>query len=218
MGTIPLITSITDPRNLATIATFAAITTLGVYGISKSERTNNVVVFALSLIIFPFIPASNFFFPVGFVVAERILYVPSMGFCMLVALGAWLAKKNGRFFNSLMTVGIVCLLATHSAKTAMRNRDWYSDITLFTSAVHSNPNNRKVYNNLGHEYEKMGNFTAAEELFRTASKVQPDDIGAFINLGRILKAEERFKESEEVNLFDICLENLHVRTSVQACR
>ncbi len=42
---------------------------------------------ALALLIMPFIPASNIFFPVGFVVAERILYTPSMGFCMLVALG-----------------------------------------------------------------------------------------------------------------------------------
>ena len=198
MGTIPLITSVTDPRNLATAATFTVITVLGVYGISKSKRTNNVVIFALSLIIFPFVPASNLFFPVGFVVAERILYVPSMGFCMLVALGVWLIKKNGGVFNYLTTIGLLYLLATHSAKTALRNRDWYSDITLFTSAVQSNPHNGKVYNNLGHEYERMGNYSAAEYFFRSASKIQPDDIGAFINLGRILKAEERFKESEEV--------------------
>jgi len=37
--------------------------------------------------VFPFIPASNLFFPVGFVVAERALYAPSMGFCLLVAVG-----------------------------------------------------------------------------------------------------------------------------------
>ena len=37
--------------------------------------------------VIPFIPASNIFFPVGFVVAERILYLPSMGFSLLVALG-----------------------------------------------------------------------------------------------------------------------------------
>jgi hypothetical protein len=41
----------------------------------------------LALMVMPFIPASNLFFPVGFVVAERILYTPSMGFCMLIAVG-----------------------------------------------------------------------------------------------------------------------------------
>lgn len=51
----------------------------------------NYVIFmflqSLGLLIFPFLPASNLFFPVGFVIAERVLYMPSMGFCMLVAYG-----------------------------------------------------------------------------------------------------------------------------------
>lgn len=50
---------------------------------------------ALSLIVLPFIPASNLFFPVGFVVAERVLYVPSMGFCVLVAHGFKLVSQKG---------------------------------------------------------------------------------------------------------------------------
>jgi protein O-mannosyl-transferase len=37
--------------------------------------------------VLPFLPASNLFFPVGFVVAERVLYMPSMGFCILVGFG-----------------------------------------------------------------------------------------------------------------------------------
>ena len=40
------------------------------------------------LLVVPFIPASNLFFRVGFVVAERVLYLPSAGYCLLVALGA----------------------------------------------------------------------------------------------------------------------------------
>lgn len=42
---------------------------------------------ALSMMVIPFLPASNLLFPVGFVVAERILYIPSMGFCILVPFG-----------------------------------------------------------------------------------------------------------------------------------
>lgn len=42
---------------------------------------------ALCLMIIPFLPASNVFFPVGFVIAERILYIPSVGYCLLIALG-----------------------------------------------------------------------------------------------------------------------------------
>lgn len=42
---------------------------------------------AISLIIMPFIPASNLFFTVGFVIAERTLLLPSAGFCLLIILG-----------------------------------------------------------------------------------------------------------------------------------
>ena len=43
--------------------------------------------FAISLLVLPFLPASNFLFPVGFVLAERVLYLPSLGICLLVAIG-----------------------------------------------------------------------------------------------------------------------------------
>ena len=49
---------------------------------------------SLALMALPFIPASNLFFPVGFVVAERVLYAPSMGFCLLVALGFELVSNH----------------------------------------------------------------------------------------------------------------------------
>ena len=47
-----------------------------------------VLIVAMALLVVPFLPASNLFFRVGFVVAERILYLSSAGFCMLVVLGA----------------------------------------------------------------------------------------------------------------------------------
>lgn len=42
---------------------------------------------SLTFIVVPFLPASNLFFRVGFVVAERVLYIPSAGFCMLIVIG-----------------------------------------------------------------------------------------------------------------------------------
>ena len=45
------------------------------------------MVVAITWLILPFIPAANIFFPVGFVVAERVLYLPSMGFSLIVSLG-----------------------------------------------------------------------------------------------------------------------------------
>ncbi len=56
--------------------------------VSKATcQRRGLVLLSLSLAVLPFMPAANLFFPVGFVIAERILYLPSMGFCLLVAIG-----------------------------------------------------------------------------------------------------------------------------------
>ena len=78
----------------------------------------------------------------------------------------------------------------------------YSDLTLFTAAIRVNPNNGKLYSNLGHQYEHMKNYSYAEHLFRRGTEIQPDDAGAFMNLGRALKAMGRLEEAEKVTKHD----------------
>lgn len=41
--------------------------------------------FGLVLLVIPFLPASNLFFRVGFVIAERVLYLSSAGYCLILA-------------------------------------------------------------------------------------------------------------------------------------
>ena len=198
MGTVPLIRTINDPRNLLTILTFVSVIVLCLHGVS--ERSHKSVILSLSLMIFPYLPASNLFFPVGFVVAERVLYLPSMGFCMLVGYGAWhlLQRTSSKLVKPVVILGLSIIILTHASKTLVRNRDWYSDMVLFKSAIRDNPHNGKVYNNLGHELERKEDYVFAEQMFRKASEVQSDDIGAFINLGRVLKHLGRFEEAEQV--------------------
>ena len=56
-----------------------------------NRRSDRLAVACLSLLALPFLPASNLFFYVGFVVAERVLYIPSAGFCLLCGCGAAIA-------------------------------------------------------------------------------------------------------------------------------
>ena len=46
----------------------------------------------LAWLVLPFVPASNVLFPVGFVVAERVVYAPSVGYCLLLALALVLVQ------------------------------------------------------------------------------------------------------------------------------
>ena len=61
-----------------------------------------------------------------------------------------------------------------------------------------NPNNGKIHNNLGHVYENSGRLSEAEQMFLLASQIQPDDVGAFINLGRVRKTRDKYQLAEEV--------------------
>ena len=117
---------------------------------------------------------------------------------MLVALGLWTLIQRRTVASNLVKILLVYLLVVHSAKTYQRNGDWKSDSELFVSVITINPQNGKLYNNLGHEREAKKDYRTAEKLFRTAASVQPDDIGAYINLGRALKALGQNEEAEQV--------------------
>lgn len=56
-------------------------------------------------------------------------------------------------------------------------------------------------------YEHKEQLPEAEKLFQLASQLQPDDVGAFINLGRVRKAQKKYQQAEEVFLLmlPVCL-------------
>uniref|UniRef100_A0A6I8PEM0 Protein O-mannosyl-transferase TMTC3 n=1 Tax=Ornithorhynchus anatinus TaxID=9258 RepID=A0A6I8PEM0_ORNAN len=199
MGTIPLIESLLDVRNLATLIFFGFLGSLILFSLRYPGDSSKTVLMALCLMVLPFIPASNLFFPVGFVVAERVLYVPSMGFCILVAHG-WKKLSSKSVLKKLSWVCLSIVVFTHALKTVHRNWDWESEYTLFMSALKVNKNNAKLWNNVGHALENEKNFERALKYFLQATYVQPDDIGAHMNVGRTYKNLNRTKEAEAAYL------------------
>uniref|UniRef100_A0A182YA59 Protein O-mannosyl-transferase TMTC3 n=2 Tax=Anopheles stephensi TaxID=30069 RepID=A0A182YA59_ANOST len=148
--------------------------------------------------ILPFLPASNLFFPVGFVIAERVLYMPSMGFCILVGYGFHLLSERWSRKMTWCCLGV--LLLTHSIKTYNRNADWESEYSIFMSGLKVNQRNAKLFNNVGHALESEGRFEEALQFFHKAVSVQEDDVGAHINVGRTYNHLKMFKEAEQAYL------------------
>lgn len=74
MGSVPLVNSIADPRNLATALFYFVIACL-TWRSFHGNGFSRISLMGLLLTIIPFLPASNLFIRVGFVVAERILYI-----------------------------------------------------------------------------------------------------------------------------------------------
>lgn len=101
----------------------------------------NMVVFSLGLLALPFLPATNLFFYVGFVMAERVLYIPSMGFCLLVTLGirALFVRMRRRSSRVLLFCCAAGLVLLYSLRTVCRNYDWHSEEMLYRSGITVNP-------------------------------------------------------------------------------
>lgn len=200
-----MIEGFTDIRNVSTIITFGIIAALVVRAcVSQSLQHSRMLIMCLAWIIFPFLPASNIFFPVGFVVAERILYMPSMGFCLLVAYGyekiKELVQGNSNKMKYLLNMSMLLLLLTHARRSYTRNYDWKNEYTLFMSGVHVNNRNAKLFNNVGHALENESQFKEALAYFQQAVIIQPDDIGAHINVGRTFNNLKMYDEAEKAYL------------------
>lgn len=66
---LPHVTSLADPANLGPLTLYASILWATVWAVHHRDAA---LMWALGLVVVPFLPASNLFFPVGAVMAERV--------------------------------------------------------------------------------------------------------------------------------------------------
>ncbi|XP_067855560.1 protein O-mannosyl-transferase TMTC2-like isoform X2 [Heptranchias perlo] len=158
-------------------------------------KAQNIVIFSLSLLIVPFLPATNLFFYVGFVIAERILYIPSMGFCLLVTLGirTLSLRMKKRVFKSLVLYAAAALVILYGSKTISRNRDWHDEEMLYRSGIKVNA--AKAWGNLGNVLKSQGKVLEAEKAYRNALYYRSNMADMLYNLGLLLQENDRFSEA-----------------------
>jgi protein O-mannosyl-transferase len=105
------------------------------------------------------------------IMAERLAYLPSAGFCLLLAL-IWsqVANRKPAAAWSLLTILVLAL----GTRTIVRNRDWKDSFTLFSHDAKVEPGSARVHRNLGEEYALRGQFDAASAEFQAALRIYPD--------------------------------------------
>ncbi|NWI92173.1 TMTC1 protein, partial [Pitta sordida] len=204
VGSIPLVESVWDVRNLATVFLVLVMTLLSLHCIAAFKKLEHKeVLVGLLFLIFPFIPASNLFFRVGFVVAERVLYMPSMGYCILFVHGL---KKLSTWLNkwriTVLTL-FAFLLLFFSWKTVKQNEIWLSRESLFSSGVKTLPHNAKVHYNYANFLKDQGRNIEAIYHYKTALKLYPRHASALNNLGTLTKdvveAKDYYRRALQLN-------------------
>ncbi|XP_068168980.1 protein O-mannosyl-transferase TMTC2 isoform X2 [Antennarius striatus] len=157
--------------------------------------TGNVVAFSLGLLAVPFLPATNIFFYVGFVIAERVLYIPSMGFCLLVAVGmrSLYVRLRRRSSRAMLMYCSAALVVLFSVKTVLRNRDWQNEEMLYKSGIYVNP--AKAWGNLGNVLKSQDKMQEAEQAYRNALYYRSNMADMLYNLGLLLQEGNKFLEA-----------------------
>jgi Flp pilus assembly protein TadD len=181
---IPLIDRWTDPRLLA-----VAVAMLGIVSLFRVRPWSRRSVFALAAFLLFLAPVSNVLFPIGTIMAERLLYLPSVGGCMLAGFG-FAAVRAGTAGSArhVAFVAFAFLITVHSALLVARSRDWASDRRLFAAAVAASPNSAKAHYNHGSALAEAGETRQAEEALRAALAIAPAYPEAQNLLGTLLLA------------------------------
>ncbi|XP_071942177.1 protein O-mannosyl-transferase TMTC1-like [Antedon mediterranea] len=192
MASIPLVESVLDIRNLATLLFFVILVGLTVYAIFIAKGVSQrAVLMGLVVLAIPFLPASNLFFRVGFVIAERILYIPSMGYCILLVHGLWnMCNKVGKPLSSAITFSVLLLVAMFAWRTVVRNSVWHSRESLFRSGVETLPHNAKAHYNYANYLKDVHRTEEAIHHYKITLKLYPNYASASNNLGTLLITEK----------------------------
>jgi tetratricopeptide (TPR) repeat protein len=137
---------ITDFRALISIVVYLSFF---IYVI-KNLRGKNLKAFGILFFLVTISLVSNIFFLIESTMAERFLYMPSLGFCFAIAVllaeifktdthKKIIFKKNTSFIASTITI-----LILFSIKTFSRNFDWKDNLTLLSHDVKTSPESARI--------------------------------------------------------------------------
>jgi protein O-mannosyl-transferase len=140
------------------------------------------------------ITVSNLFFPVGIVIAERTLYLPSVAVSALIAF-AWRAATPhaslpARRLVLVLTPVVLLLMA---ARTWTRNPVWDSTETVWASMVRDQPQSYRTQWISAMQAWKEGRFQEAHEHFEFAHRLYPRDGGMLTEYGNFMMATRQFE-------------------------
>ena len=184
LNAFPVVGSVVDGRFVVGFL-FGCLVIAGlVYSFPRSKP----VVFLLLFGLCTYSVASNTVVLIGTIVAERLFYLVSVGFCGLGALAVVYASD--RFASSpsrtriLMVVITVVLTVPLAALTHMRNADWGSALSLFTTDVKRFPESAKLNFNAGLVLLKAEKAKQSIPYFEACIRVQPSSERGLIHLGK----------------------------------
>jgi Flp pilus assembly protein TadD len=129
------------------------------------------------------LPVSNVIPIPAFVLAERYLYLPSVGFCIALAGTVAHAMTLGERWRRSLVPATAAMLLTLATLSVAQASTWRDPLTFYENLVRLNPDSALAHNGVGAIYLDRGEEQRAEREFREALRLQPGHAAALNNLG-----------------------------------
>jgi tetratricopeptide (TPR) repeat protein len=162
---------------------------------------------------------SNLPFLLGSIMAERFLYLPSIGFCAVAALAlcglgaalARLARIPPRWQSGLAGLLLMPVLLALTARAHARNADWQDNLSLWTSILKASPQSFKAWKGYGgavwgenNTEQNLNTAIAYAEISRSIIEHPPiplnlQDETLYLDLGSYYGAKGQFLEQRGQN-------------------
>jgi tetratricopeptide (TPR) repeat protein len=182
---IPLAKGVGDPLVVLGFGVAAGIVLAGVL----LSRRRHVAGEALLFMAASMALTSNLLLFIGTLLAERLLYFPSVGACLLA--GWAVGRARAPWASRTVTTLAFAAVAAAAARTWVRLPEWRDDFTLYQSAARVSPQSARIRYNLGNAFLKRHDDQQAAEEYRAAIAIYPDFGDARANLGMALLQEGR---------------------------
>jgi len=161
------------------------------FGLARRGRPASAASFGIAWLCVTLLPTSNFVIPAGIILAERTLFLPSLG--AMLALGATvpfitraLSQRIGdpRVRAILAVAGIGAILLAGTWRSTDRTRVWRDNDTLFKQAVLDVPESYRAHYMLGAWSFERGRKLEGEQHYRRAIHLFPYDPFMSYNLAQ----------------------------------
>lgn len=178
-------------ETIVSVVIWIALIAFAVWGFFRKQLSS----YAISFFVVSIALVANILTLVGATAAERFLFTPSLGFCIVLGvLGFQLFRRIPEPWVKRLAWGATTLvLVLYSAKTITRNRVWHDQLSLFSSGLETAPNSARVHNNYAsavRDHANKGNLSDRARLlpqaiasFRRAVEIHPEYADAWNNLG-----------------------------------
>ena len=127
--------------------------------------------------------------------ADRYLYLPSIGLFIMVAWGMAGMASVSRSWRTGMTVGAVALLSACLLDTRYQLRYWRDSVTLFSRALEVTGENPMGNFFLGNAFWVSGNLDEAAKNYRSVLRSAPNSEDVHYRLGYILCLQKKWPEA-----------------------